>query len=87
MQQNASRTEHKSRKTYIQSALKCFGKLDETFDDQITELGEHLLALLLQLVRWTAQQDHQGQKGVRPAMMTCLIPCKGKAELMGTAVS
>lgn len=67
---NTGRTKHTLSRTYIQSALKCLGELDETFDDQITELGEHLLALLLQLVRRTAHQDHQGQKGVCSACKT-----------------
>lgn len=68
--ENTGRAKHTICRTYIQSALKCFGKLDEAFDDQITKFGEHLLALLLQLVRRTAQQDHQGQKGVCPAYKT-----------------
>ena len=54
------RPKRKDSKAYIQRALKGLGKLDEAFDDQVTELGEHLLSFLLQLVRWTAQQDHQG---------------------------
>jgi len=42
--------------------LKRLGELDEALDNQVTELGQDILTLLLQLLGRAAQQYYEGQE-------------------------
>lgn len=51
----------------MQCVLQSFGQLDEALDYQVTELGQHVLPVLLHLLWRAAQQDNESMERVGPA--------------------